>query len=222
MSPGILVIGNPRRRRRSLTAAQIRAGFGGKRRMKSNPRRAKSHSRRRVARNPVAAAAVPARRRSRGRAFSFRRRSSSGGRRRRSAKTYYRAFRRARRRNSGGAAGFFSHAILPAGLGAMGALAIDIGWSSLPLPDALKTGPLAPVARMGGAVAIGFLAGAIGGRKIGEAVMMGGLIVTGYDLLKGYVQTALPQVTMSAYPGMAAYPGMGYVNVAPANTRYAY
>lgn len=204
--PGEILLINPRRkrsRRRPMSALQ-RKYFG--RRVSHaarNPRRSPRRRVTRARRNPSTALSIPSparrirRRRSvRGRARLFRRRRSSG--------------------NISSFSGFTSNALMPAAIGAAGALALDMAWAHLPLPPTLMSGPLAPITRIAGAVGIGMLAGMVAGKKFGGAAMLGALTVTGYDLIKGYMTAAAPApATTGAYVGMNAYvgDGMGYVGV---------
>jgi len=153
------------RRRRPMTALQ-RKYFGPRRRARVT----------RMRRNPVAAASVGAlpRRRSR---------------RRRVAAYVGRARRRF---SSSGIGSFISQEMMPASVGAAGALALDLAWGYLPLPATLTSGPLAPVVRVAGAVGIGLLAQFAMGATFGRRVLNGALTVTMYDLGKGWLMDALP------------------------------
>lgn len=172
--PGELLLINPRRKRRTrrkMSALQRRY-FGKRRRttrVRRNPRR-----------RSVAALAVntPVRR--------SKRRSRRSGRIRR---TYSRV------RNSGvvrGLGGFAMQKVLPAGIGAAGALAVDMAWANLPLPSFLQTGPAAPIARIGLAVGVGYVAGWVAGKKFGQEAMNGAIVVTLYDLLKTQLSATWP------------------------------
>lgn len=169
-------------------------------RRKSTPKRRASSRRRRVTRvrrNPIA---LP---------FGF----SSGGRkvrRRRRSRGRIRAVARRsyRRISSTGMGGFVTGKLLPAAIGAGGALALDMAWGYLPIPDTLKSGPLAPLARIAGAVGIGMAVRAIAGKRMGEEAMNGAITVTLYDLAKGYMTVAAPSAT-GMYVG-----GLGYSSAA--------
>lgn len=179
-----LMLVNPRKRRRK----------SGKRRMSA--KQAKYFSPRRKRR---AAASSPRRRR----------RASA---RRAAAPVARRARRRSRRsflRNTSGSLSlkpnvFIRETLIPSAVGGAGALAVDAAWAALPLPAQIKSGPMAPVAKAAGAVAVGLIASKVAGKKIGAQVTSGYLTVLAYNLLKGVVQKALPQMPLGDY-------GMGYV-----------
>lgn len=136
-----------------------------------------------------------------------RRRSSSSGRRRaigytvgggkiRRRKLNPRVHRRRRaRRNPMG--GFSVNSILgqlvPAAYGAGGALALNLGLSYLPLPDMLKTGWPRHITRLAGAMVVGYAAKRFLGER-GKAVGFGALTVVVYDILKGLIATASPEI----------------------------
>lgn len=196
MSEMLLVnpVGRRRRRKgpRRFTALQRSYGFG---------MRGRRRSRRRVtrmARNPVSTITLPARRRSRRRRVSF-------GRRRHRRSSY--------RRNPlslGGMnmSGFLSDTLLPAAIGAAGALGIDMAWGYLPLPAELSSGTFAPVIRIGAAIGLGYLVGMVAGKRFGQEAMAGAITVTLYDLVKGYMANA-----GGTSSGTGAY--VGYYGSAP-------
>lgn len=112
--------------------------------------------------------------------------------------------------------GFIKRDLFPAGLGAGGALAIDMIWPHLTfLPPQMQSGTLAPVTRVGLAVGVGVVAGMIGGKRIGAAVTLGAITVTGYDIIKGYMAANIPPpapaVTSDAMNG---YAPMGWISPA--------
>jgi hypothetical protein len=106
-------------------------------------------------------------------------------------------------------AGIVPTKVIPAAVGAAGALALDMGWGYLPIPASLATGPLAPVARIAGALALGYAAKFVAGDKYAEEVTVGAITVTVYDLAKTWMQANVPSVPLSAYVG-----GMGYYSPA--------
>ena len=179
------------RRRRKMTAKQLRY-FG--------PRRSRSKTSRRrskpevviVSQNPKRRAAV------------------SKKRRHRRAKHYSRNPRRAHRRHyrrnpiEGTATGFLSGTLVPAAIGAMGAIGVDIAIGSLPLPASMKTGTMLTLTRIGGALGIGFLLGMIAGEDAGAEAAAGGIIVTIYSVAKTYIQQNFTSITMARYVPLAA------------------
>ena len=163
------------KRRRRLSAKQIAAGFGGKRRRSST-------SRRRTRSNPV----------------------QHRARRRRTRRNPMPSFKRARRAMSErGITSFVGSQLIPAGVGALGALALDMAWPYLPLPASIQSGPIAPVVRLATAAAIGWGASIVTGRKFARQVAAGALTVTIYDIAKGYLQNGTTAPTTA--PGTSAY-----------------
>lgn len=141
---------------------------------------------------------------------------------------------------------FIRETLIPSAIGGAGALGVDVAWGMLPLPASIKSGPMAPLAKAAGAVAVGLIASKVAGKKIGAQVTSGYLTVLAYNLLKGMVQKAMPQLPMgevgyvqagqflpdqsiAAYleaPGNAPSSGVGaYLNEyenSNAQTSYAY
>lgn len=124
--------------------------------------------------------------------------------------------------------GFVNNQLMPAGVGAVGALGLDIalGYINPMLPVSLQSGIARTAVRIAGAVGIGWLAGSVMGKRFGEQAAAGALVVTLYDLFKGFVPSILPGVALSEYDmgwyspaalvdydddddGMGAYVGMG-------------
>lgn len=197
--PAELMVINPirRKKRRTLSAKQ-RKYFGPKRR-KSR----RSYARR----NPVAARPTYKTSRER-KAYSRRRRIY------RSVGSYYK-----RRAGGRGFGGFFTSTIIPAAVGGAGALLLDMAWGRLPIPDAMKSGPFAPIARIGLAIGVGYTVGMVAGKKYGNEAMAGALIVTAYDLIKNVVVPSIPVAAVApsnpqvGYYSAAKGAGMGmYVN----------
>jgi hypothetical protein len=130
-------------------------------------------------------------------------------RRHRRTKHYSRNPRRARRhyrRNpiEGTATGFLSGTLVPAAIGAMGAIGVDIAIGSLPLPASMKTGTMLTLTRIGGALGIGFLLGMVAGEDAGAEAAAGGIIVTIYSVAKTYIQQNFTSITMARYVPLAA------------------
>lgn len=168
-----------------------------------------ANPRRRRRRNPIAAIAMNPRRR--------RRRNPIG------ALAMNPRRRRFRRRNpnmSGITSSFKPRAILaamvPAGIGACGALGLDIAMSYIPLPAQFQTPMYKNIARVLGAIALGAVGTAILGRSKGAQVALGALTVVSYTVLRDVVATNFPQITLS---GAEQYDysdlRLGYVSPAP-------
>jgi len=185
--------------RRHLSRKQIAAGFGGKRAQASTRRRRSSRnskprrsSRRSYARNPIVSAAPKKRRR-------------------RSARTIGRYVRRRASRSGGLIMGVVSRDIVPAAIGGAGALALDMLWPHLTfLPEPLQTGPMVPVVRLAGALAIGVVGGMIAGRRVGTMMTIGAMVPTFYDIGKGYIAAAAPPPPPPATPAVNGYAPLGW------------
>jgi hypothetical protein len=188
-----LMLVNPKRkrsRRRKMTAKQLKY-FG--------PRRKRSRRR-------VAAAATPRRR--------HRRRSAvvAAPRRRRSHKRRrVTHLRRNPIRMPGGFSPkrFLSDTLIPAGIGAGGALGVDIalGYFGSYLPASMQTGLPNAAVKLAAAVGIGIAAGAVAGKRVGEQAMAGAVVVTLYSVIKQQVMAAMPTLPLHGY-------NMGWVSPA--------
>lgn len=166
-----------------------------------NPRKRKARKaspKRRVRRNPVAAAA-PAKRRVRRNPISARQ---------------MRKVRRARRNPIGGG---IMPQITGALMGGAGAVAVDMISSYLPLPVSLKTGYMRYVT-MG---ALGLMLGTLGKKVLGQsAVKMGSgaMTVAAYVALKEMTAGMLPG-SVSVVPA-SAVAGLGYASPTPVLGEY--
>lgn len=99
---------------------------------------------------------------------------------------------------------FVNDALIPGGVGAMGALGVDLalGYAGSYLPASLQTGLPNTFVRLAGAVGVGYVAGMAAGKKFGEAATAGAITVTLYDIIKTYVKSAMPSLPLSGYSGM--------------------
>jgi len=175
-----LLLVNPKRRRRRLPPR----GPGGKfLKRGSTSKRRRSGSRRRRRRNPIPGAAVmaanPVRRYRRRRAS----RSVSRRRRRRNPAAFGRGF-----------IGALTAPIMPAIMGASGAIANEVLFRFLPLPLNLKTGMIGTLSRAAVAVGAGMALDRVLGRKFASQMTAGALTVLAYGQLKGMLATAMPQL----------------------------
>jgi hypothetical protein len=126
--------------------------------------------------------------------------------------------RRARRSRGGtvGVKGFMGHTVIPAAVGATGAVALDVALGFLPIPDTFKTGMMKPVIGLLGALGMGMIAAMVVGRRQGAAVALGGATVVMYNTIKPIIQSAAPNVPMA---GLGAYPSLEfYAAGSPAGT----
>jgi hypothetical protein len=185
---GELLLINPRaRRRRSprrMSALQ-RKYFGKRRSRKVS--RVRRNPRRRTRRAVVATTRRRTRRRTHRRSYRVTRARRNPTRRRRSFSV---------RGITGGAMGFAKDKLLPGAIGGAGALAVDLAWpyAAPYLPQMLVTGAFVPVTRIGLAILIGMAGKMVGGKRFGEEVLNGAIIVTLYDVMKGYAVAAEPSI----------------------------
>ena len=151
-------------------------------------------------------------------------------RRRGSVKRVARRARRAVRRFAGSRSGalslkpntFIKQTLVPSAIGGAGALLVDVAWAAVPgIPENLKTGPLAPFVKAAGAVALGLVASKVAGKQIGGQVVSGYLTVFAYNMLKGVVQKAMPQLPMSEYD-LGWVQGGQYVERMPSDQSMGY
>jgi hypothetical protein len=107
---------------------------------------------------------------------------------------------------------FLNQSLMPAGVGALGAVGVDIalGYVRPMLPAALQGSAMEPLVKLGGAVGIGFLASKVMGRRFGEQAMAGAITVALYSIVRPIIQSAIPGV-LSEYVGEYYDNGMGYV-----------
>jgi hypothetical protein len=125
-------------------------------------------------------------------------------RRRRSASkgsVVTRVVRRRRNPIGGGLGEFVSSTLVPSAIGGGGALLLDVAMAMMPLPVTMKTGPLAPVVKVAGAVALGLVAGKVTSRRTANQIAAGALTVTMYNLVRGVIVKA----TGGKIPGLSGY-----------------
>lgn len=118
-----------------------------------------------------------------------------------SAAAASRAGRALRHRRPNPIGGFVKDTLMPSVVGGAGALALDVAVGMLPLPPALKSGPMAPLVKAAGAVGIGMLAGQFLGRRTGEQVAAGALTVTVYNVAR----MMLVKASNGRIPGLSGY-----------------
>lgn len=190
---------NPKRRRRTTSARRRRRNPIAA--IAANPRR------RRRRRNPIAAIAANPRRRRRRNPIAL-----ANPRRRR--------YRHRNPKFGSLTSSLKPRAILaalvPAGIGAGGALALDIAMSYVPLPAQFQTPTWKNVARVLGAIVLGGIGTAVLGRQKGAQVALGALTVVSYGVLRDVVTQNFPQLTLN---GAETYDysdlRLGYINPAP-------
>jgi hypothetical protein len=108
---------------------------------------------------------------------------------------------------------FMRGTLVPSAIGGAGALGLDVLLALPFIPDTMKTGPMRPVVRLAGAVALGMVAGMISNRRIAHQVAAGATTVVLYDTMKSY----LAQMAGGKIPGIGLYeiPGIGMYEVTP-------
>ncbi|PCI44004.1 MAG: hypothetical protein COB41_05565 [Proteobacteria bacterium] len=82
------------------------------------------------------------------------------------------------------------------GVGAAGALAVDVAMAKLPIPENLKTGSMAPVARGLVGIGLGMLVSKFGKKSLGQQVAQGAMTVALYSAGKNALG---PSLGLSAY-----------------------
>jgi hypothetical protein len=164
------MIVNPRKKkRRKMTAKQLKF-FGPRRKKKKKAKRAKAKVIV-IESNPKGANVAKKRRRHRKQKKVF---------------THNPKRRRFRRNPRSIEAGFVKNTLMPAAIGAAGAVGADMLLQYVPLPPQLRTGPFVPVLKIVAALLVGAAVGAVASREAGEEAAAGGVIVTLYGLAKGF------------------------------------
>jgi len=120
--------------------------------------------------------------------------------------------------------------IIPAGIGGLGAIGLDIALAYLPVPDTLKTGLPATITKLLAAIGLGWGLGKVIGNEKGKLITLGAVTVMGYQFLRDQAKTALPNVKgLGGYAdyvdysltqdrgGVGAYmaPRLGFISPAP-------
>lgn len=96
-------------------------------------------------------------------------------------------------------ANIFQETVMPSVTAAGGAILLDITWGMLPMPLAMKTGPMRYVAKGAGAVAMGMIAGMFFPAATAKNFTSGAMTVVMYEALKEAMATWMPQLALSAY-----------------------
>lgn len=134
----------------------------------------------------------------------------------------YRPKRRHYRRNPikmGGMGGLVSDNLIPAAVGATGALALDILYGIIPLPENIKMGNLRHAVKGAAAIGMGMLAGMVVNKSMAKSLTNGALTVVLHQAMAELTQKFLPNLTLGEYGeindlGYTSYAqgadGMGY------------
>ena len=106
-----------------------------------------------------------------------------------------------------------SNMLMPAAIGAVGAVAMDAAWSYLPIPANIKTGNMKFAAKTVGVILLGVLASKVVKKSTAEAIVVGSLTVLFYGAARDLMSRALPMVSlgeMDMYsPGLLSGDDMG-------------
>lgn len=97
-------------------------------------------------------------------------------------------------------------------IGAAGALGVDIAFAKLPIPDAMRTGMMAPAARGLVSLGIGMAVGKVmKNKKLGTQLAEGGITVALHDLMKSQVTKVMP---LGGYDdGLLGFPSDGLLGM---------
>lgn len=220
-----LVLINPRRRRRAKSRRRKGRMPRALAAYWASKRGSKRRRRRRVARTPRR---TRARRRSRALLAPRRRRRRLMNPRRHRARRRIHIMRRRRHRNPRfglpNVRGIVKGTLMPAAIGASGALALDVamGYAQPYLPAMLQSKWAMLAVKIAGAVGIGMVAGKVLGRERGRVATLGAATVVVYGAAKSALSQALPTVPgLSGYQDFVDYsmqsraPGMGFYSPAP-------
>lgn len=121
-----------------------------------------------------------------------------------------------RRRRSGGSGRGFPNVgklLLPSVAVGAGAVGVEFVMGSLPLPDAVKVGPVRHLTKAVIGIGLGMAIGKFGNRKAGEAFASGALVIASHDAIKEGVLRFMPA---AKFAGVGEYvamdPALGYGN----------
>lgn len=107
--------------------------------------------------------------------------------------------RRYRRNPRVPGAGLFKNTMVPALIGAGGALGVDVLLGNFPLPPQFRYGPMLPITRIALALLVGAAVGAMSNSEAGEEAAAGGVIVTLYGVAKNWMVSRMPNFQMGRY-----------------------
>lgn len=176
---------------KAATRKMIAANRARRRPARAAPKR-RASTKRRAARRTAAAPRAPARRV---------RRRRAGGWKITSPRAASRAGRALRYRRPN-PIDFVMNTLTPSLIGGAGALALDVTMGLLPLPESLKSGPMAPLVKIAGGIGLGLIASKVVNRRVGEQVAAGAITVQVYNFAKAM----LIKVGGGKVPGLSMYP----------------
>lgn len=129
--------------------------------------------------------------------------------------------------------------IVPAAIGGVGAVGLDVALAYLPIPDSLKSGLPATLTKLLAAILLGYGFGIVTKKRdMGRLITLGAVTVMGYQFIRDQAKAALPTVKglgsymdyvdytlmqdrggMGAYMAPTASParlnGLGFISPAP-------
>lgn len=109
-----------------------------------------------------------------------------------------------------GLGGIVKNTIMPAAVGAGGAITLDLLWSFLPIPVSIKTGPMRHAAKGVGAIGLGLLAGMLIKKDTANALATGAMTVVMYNAAREAVAQFAPNIALGEYMAIESQPvGMG-------------
>lgn len=95
--------------------------------------------------------------------------------------------------------GIVDQIIMPAGIGAGGALTLDLIWGYLPIPAVVKVGPMRHAAKGVGAIGLGMLAGMVLKKDTANALALGAMTVVMYNAAREAVASFAPNIALGEY-----------------------
>lgn len=210
MANEVLLV-NPRRRRRATRKRRSPAQRAATRQLVARNRgRSGTARKKRRRRNPIG----PYARNGMGMYVSNPRRRRRPTRKRATARRRY-------RRNPTTMKGIINVLVMPAATAGAGALALDILWGFVPVPQEIKTGPMRHVAKGLGAIVLGQLVGMVGTKRMGDTMAMGALTVVFHSAFREMTAQFMPNVNLGYYSAgaNAGYdPQLGYYVASPRMT----
>ena len=122
-------------------------------------------------------------------------------------------YRRNPRPRAGMLGNIVNNTVIPALVAGGGAIALDLAWGFLPIPEQVKTGPMRHAAKGLGAIGLGFVAGMVLPKKTAQNLSTGAMTVVVYNAYRDMLARFAPTVALGAYleepipagNGMGAY-----------------
>lgn len=193
MSEALFLVNPRKKRRKGRKSRKGRMPAGLRRYWASKRRGTKTVKRRRKRRHSAVAVAPRRRRRHRRHAVAVKRRRKRNPIMRR---------RHHRRRSNPFSIRGVSHSVMPAAIGATGAIALDVAYAYAGkyLPASLQTGFLPVLVKAAGAIGLGMLARKVVSRDKANAATLGALTVVAYGAIKPLIAQFAPTI-----PGLSGY-----------------